>query len=367
MKIHNLILPALTLACILIVVISCSKDLGYNTKKVSLDVSGDYAYDFTTSEMGKLGRVLFYDQSLSANNAISCGSCHKQSLAFSDGKRFSKGFENIETERNTPAIQNLGQGNFPVISLRPLDSNSQALFWDGRVRGLRDMVVQPFLNHVEMGIKDRGTLVQRVKARSYYKDLFVKAYGSEEITFERINEALTGFVSSISSNNGVFFTLGSFPTDDPVRRGMELFQVKYNCRACHDLSSPSGYFEPIKGEELVNIGLDKKYEDQGSGAITGKEEDNGKFKIPNLRNVELTAPYMHDGRFETLEEVIGHYSSGIQDHENLDDRLKDAVTGQPLVLNITQQEKQDIIAFLKSLTDRDMLTDPKYSDPFIEQ
>ncbi|MGB0176875.1 MAG: cytochrome-c peroxidase, partial [Owenweeksia sp.] len=139
---------------------------------------------------------------------------------------------------------------------------------------------------------------------------------------------------------------------------------KYDCGSCHQLTSPTGYFAFDKlNSELVNIGLDAVYNDKGFGAVSGNTADNGKFKIPNLRNIALTAPYMHDGRFKTLEEVLDHYSTGIENNPNLDSRLKDAA-GKPVVLNITSSDKQDLIAFLQTLTDNELVTDPRFSDPF---
>ncbi len=310
--------------------------------------------------------MLFYDKSLSINNSVSCGSCHKQSIAFSDNKAFSRGFENFQTTRNTPPIQNLGLGVF-VLTPGPFGNQGQALFWDGRERLLKNMVVQPVFNHVEMGMRDTKKIQAKVASRPYYEDLFLQAFGDKEITFERIAEALTGFVASIESSASAFDISKRGPgfngaMGEAEQRGLELFFGKYNCGSCHNLFSPAGYSEPLESE-LLNIGLDMTYADKGKGALTGKESDNGKFKIPNLRNIALTAPYMHDGRFATLEEVLDHYNTGVKDHPNLDDRLKDA-SGHAQVLNITESERRDMLAFLNSLTDRQLISDPKYSNPF---
>lgn len=357
MKTKSLFLSAGIAICLFIVVLSCSKDYEYNTNSTTLDISEDFDYEFTTAEIGKLGRVLFYDNTLSINNSISCGSCHKQAFAFSDNVAVSKGFENISTSRNTPPIQNLGMS---AITLGPSGSRGQALFWDGRERLLKNMVVQPVFNHVEMGIRDTEKIVAKVASKPYYEDLFIQAFGDGEITFERVAEALTGFVSSITTISALS---NSSPSLSPqARKGLILFNQKYDCGSCHDMASPSGYFEP-SGEELINIGLDDSYVDNGKGDLTGNPADNGKFKIPNLRNVAITAPYMHDGRFETLDEVLEHYSKNVKSHPNLDDRLKGS-GGKPLVLNITDQEKKEIIAFLESLTDQQMISHTKYSDPF---
>ncbi len=366
MKIKSLIAASVAFACLLIAAFSCSKDLDYNTNRRSLDLSTDFQYDFN-SKTATLGRVLFYDKALSINNSVSCASCHKQVFAFADNTKGSRGFENFVTDRNTPPIQNLGLF-FAFPGPEPGDIG-QALFWDGRERILQDMVVQPIFNHIEMGIRNTGNLVRKVEERPYYAALFTEAFGDEQINLERISEALMVFVQNIRSVTSAFdqrLFNGSDQSLTPAQlRGFDLFFGKYNCGSCHQLHAPAGYFVPAEGDEFLNIGLDANYKDKGRGALTKKPEDNGKFKIPNLRNVALTAPYMHDGRFETLSEVIGHYSTGVQSHPNLDSRLKDE-NGQVLVLNITETEKQDLIAFLHSLTDNGMVTDPRFSDPFIK-
>jgi cytochrome c peroxidase len=369
MKTKSLIPLAASLGCALIAFVSCSKDLSNNVRHTELKLDDNYQYDFQTSEMVTLGRVLFYDQSLSVNNAVSCGSCHKQVFAFADNKRLSEGFENFVGTRNTPPIQNLS--TFSLISFSPNGFGGQALFWDGREPSLLDMVTQPVFNHVEMGIRNPSDLVKRVQAKSYYKELFRKAFHDDEISLTRISEGLMAFVGNITSNRSKFDQSmmnsalpGGFTA--PEQRGFDLFFGKYNCGSCHNLQSPSGYFIQEENGQMVNIGLDANYADPGRGDISGNPADNGKFKIPNLRNVAITGPYMHDGRFTTLEEVMDHYSIGIQSHPNLDARLKDP-SGNALVLNISQAEKQDMIAFLHTLTDNGLLTDPKFSDPFVKR
>lgn len=371
MKAKKIAVGTSVLVCSLLVVYSCSKDTAYNTNSRTLDLSEDYQYDMGNDEMAKLGRVLFYDKTLSVNNAVSCGSCHKQAFAFSDNRAGSRGFENFETPRNTPPIQNLGFSGF--VTLGSISNNSnigQALFWDGRERILQNMVVQPIFNHVEMGVRNTNDLVSRVKERSYYPELFKGAFQDENVTFERISEALMGFVQNIRSHSSPFdrmFMNASTNKSLSAReqKGMDLFFGKYDCGSCHQLHSPTGYNSGFEepNSELLNIGLDAVYTDKGLGDVTGNPADDGKFRIPNLRNVALTAPYMHDGRFGTLEEVLDHYSTGIENNTNLDQKLRDP-SGKPLVLNISKEDKQQIIAFLHALTDNQMITDPRFSDPF---
>lgn len=353
------------LFCIFLAVSACSQQDAAvkNVNSYTLDVSQDYQYNFGNNDMVKLGRVLFYDQSLSINNAVSCGSCHKQGLAFADNQRFSTGFEGKLTDRNTPPIQNLGLSIAQFTGM----GFGQALFWDGRERVLGDMVMQPMFNHVEMGMRNPTEVVNRVKSKSYYPELFAAAFSDGEINVAKVSEALTSFVMSISSSSSSFdhnFRNATTTIFSPSQeRGFQLFFGKYNCGSCHQLFSSSGYSVGLEGDELLNIGLDATYTDNGFGGVTKNVSDNGKFKIPNLRNVALTPPYMHDGRFKTLEEVINHYSKGVQQHPNLDFRLKDE-SGNALVLNISEEEKEDLIAFLHTLTDNELTTDPKFSNPF---
>jgi cytochrome c peroxidase len=340
-----------------------------------------YAYKVGTNDhIPTLGRVLFYDKQLSINNSIACASCHKQELAFADNVRFSRGFENRLTTRNSMPIQNLKLG-FDSIgfafdqnllsSSSFLPFNFNALFWDGRETSLKSMVLKPIGNHVEMGIRKMDGLTQKLSTVPYYKDLFIRAYGTEEITTQRIADALSSFLITITSkqatanfsDGNLLSSGGLFVPSTPLTpiedRGKNLFFDTYDCNACHQIQSPHGY---ILAGTFSNIGLDVRYADSGLAGVSKKAEDNGKFKIPSLSNVALTAPYMHDGRFETLDEVLNHYSEGIADNPNLDSKLRR--NGQPLRMSIPDVDKKAIIAFLKTMTDHDMISDPKFSNPF---
>lgn len=324
----------------------------------------------TLNDLEQLGRVLFYDRALSDNHSVSCGSCHRQSFAFADNKKFSGGMERLLAARNTPALQNLGSGSFTLLESTTVAS-SPSFFWDGRINNFNAAVTAPFFNPIEMGLDNTGELIQRVKGRLYYHELFDKAFQDSDVDMMRISTALAAFVERLRANDSFFdqhrFDASiAFSPALPEGRGMSLFFGKYDCSSCHNLHSDIGYNPADPNQGLVNIGLDKNYTDNGRAEITHRPADRGKFKIPNLRNVALTAPYMHDGRFETLEEVIDHYSAGIAHHSNLDDRLK-SPSGQPLRLNITTQEKMDLIAFLNTLTSQDLLTNPLLSNPFIAQ
>ncbi|HMT27960.1 MAG TPA: cytochrome c peroxidase [Bacteroidia bacterium] len=302
-----------------------------------------------------LGRIIFYDTKLSLNNSISCASCHKQSNAFSDNVALSKGFDNQLTVRNSIPIQNL----FSSASFF-----GPSLFWDGREQSLLEMVLQPLINHVEMGMGDVDAVVERMRNTSYYPDLFQTVYGSREINKQGIQAALEAFVRSINSQNSKLMQSenNSNLLNALELQGKNLFFDKFNCDGCHNTDISMGYGGG-GGSIFSNIGLDLIYNDPGRQNSTGLQTDNGKFRVPDLSNVGVTAPYMHDGRFQTLDEVLDHYSHSIQPHVNLDLKLKDQ-SGQPIQMNISNQEKVAIIAFLETLTDHSVLVNPDFSNPF---
>jgi cytochrome c peroxidase len=390
MKIKSFIFSGLALS---LIVWACAPEES-SLKESYLDLPAlPYSYNVMTDpnmvndHIPTLGRVLFYDRQLSVNNSVSCSSCHKQSLAFADNVAFSTGFDNRLTLRNSMPIQNLLAQNFvfldPGFSQPELSSSSNffagtsaGLFWDGREGILQTMVLKPIGNHVEMGISDMNVLNQKLSSIPYYRDLFTKAFDSPEVTTEKIGKALSSFLLSITSRNTkADHSMVNIMIDDRINktdesiphgelsaiegRGMNLFMTVYDCNACHQVQNPHGY---IMAGTFANIGLDAQYADNGLQNVTKRTSDAGKFKIPSLRNVALTAPYMHDGRFETLHDVLDHYSEGIANHPNLDKRLKK--DGQPMRLQIPQQDKEAIIAFLHTLTDHEMISDPKFSNPF---
>ncbi len=302
-----------------------------------------------TDKGATLGRVLFYDNKLSINNKVSCGSCHLQSKAFADDKDFSIGFEGKLTERNSIAIIN--------------PSLCKNLFWDSRASSALDLTLKPVQNHIEMGMEDMDFLATKLSKVDYYPDLFKDAYGSTEITPQKISDAVAQFLCSMTTFNSKFDkarsqNFNSFTALE--RKGQQLFNsTKLKCATCHsgitfnaELSTSSYSSPDVKG--TTNIGLDRKSKDEG--------KKDGEFRIPSLRNIALTAPYMHDGRFKTLEEVIDHYSKNIKFNENLDMKLRNGDTA--LKMNISDDEKVALVAFLKTLTDDTYINDPKFSDPF---
>lgn len=348
----------LSIVSFVVTLVGCDKDKSSDnivTQTLNLDES--YDYDTGDNKLISLGRVLFYDSHLSVNNSISCASCHKQAYGFADNVALSRGFENKLTSRNSIAIQNL-HGNSLVF----FQADSSKLFWDGRETMLPNMVLRPLLNHVEMGMGSLSSVVAKVKAQPYYENLFTQAFAAEDqINETNIGAALSSFTSAITSFNSKFdaFNRGTGVLTGKESFGRDLFFNRYNCNSCHQTQMPNGY---QTGGGFVNIGLNSIYTDNGRGDLTNNAADNGKFKIPNLHNIALTAPYMHDGRFTTLSQVIDHYSTGITNHPNLDPRLKNG--NNAAVLNITANEKDALITFLSTLTDYSLITDPKFSNPF---
>jgi cytochrome c peroxidase len=318
-----------------------------------------------TNAGATLGRVLFYDPRLSVNNTVSCASCHKQQYGFADNLPLSVGFQGQNTKRNTPAIINA--------------ANKSVFFWDGRVNSLETQTLLPVQNHIEMGMESASFLPEKLNAISYYPGLFNAAFGNSEITSAKVSMALSQFVRSIVS------TSSNTSMSADAQAGQVLFQVKYQCSKCHTganmggapLPSCGGYVTGNPSRSSVpntsNIGLDVAYTDGGVQALNGDPAQNGYFIIPSLRNVGLTAPYMHDGRYATLSDVIDHYSNTIQPHPNLDPILLSqnfaaheviSNTGTPVKMNISATEKTQLIAFLNSLTDYSITTDPRFSNPF---
>jgi cytochrome c peroxidase len=364
---------SLSLISILVLLHSCSKEDALRITKSSVPTLPSSSYNYYPTEQDKndkatLGRVLFYERQMSKNNSVSCGSCHKQAFAFADNVAFSTGLNNVKTGRNSMPIQNLPNTDFIFFDNGSLPPNngdffafSPKFFWDGRENNLSNLVLRPVTNHIEMGITDVSEIVDKIKQLPYYENLFNKAFGSNEITAAKISEAVAVFMLSIQSNESKFdkFIMnGESGLNALELSGYNLFNGTYNCASCHN-----PFPGPYMADEPKDIGLDRTITDRGFGVISGKSSEMGKFKVPNLKNVALTAPYMHDGRFKTLDEVLEHYSNGIQRSPNLSPFLMNP-NGTAMQLNIKQEDKVALIAFLNSMTDYSLITDPKFSDPF---
>ncbi len=292
-----------------------------------------------------LGRVLFYDTKLSLNNAVSCGSCHFQKFAFADGRASSPGFQGKMTPRNAMAIVN------PAME-------QIGLFWDNREDCVYNLALEPVQNHIEMGMESMELLTKKLAAVEYYPDLFMKAYGgSPVINADKIAQAMNAFLRSFISweskyDEGKNSNFTNFTAEE--KQGMKLFNDWNGARCANCHVAPT--FDQQWGNGS-NIGLDKVSADKGI-----KSNPNN-FRVPSLRNVELTAPYMHDGRFKNLEEVVDHYNEKVQFNPSLDWNLQDG-NNKARKLNLTEPDKKALIAFLKTLTDKKFTSDPKFSDPF---
>jgi cytochrome c peroxidase len=346
-----------------------------NSVEVPLHIgrsSGLSSVDQTSSDARKalLGRVLFHDTRLSATGETSCESCHKQAAAFSDDVAFSNGINGAVTKRNSIALGSVPTFS-PVISGYGSSGDEQTaridgdvkFFWNERANTIKEQSEATIQDELEMG-KDLHELSRELKEQEMYKILSMKAFGTTDLTPDRITLALEKFTSSIVSMNTRFDQLRdqqvlgvSSPESftEAELLGSELF--RNSCSSCHG---------DEMGKPRVNIasnGLDEVYTDKGVGELSGNSWQNGIFKVPFLRNVALTGPYMHDGRFNTLREVVDHYSEGIQDHINLHPNLK-GNNSQPRRMNFTENEKQALIEFLNMTTDHTMLVDARFSDPF---
>lgn len=288
-----------------------------------------------TLERFELGRALFYDPILSLDSTISCANCHDQAHGFADHNvKFSNGVNGAVGERNSPALSNLAW--YPNF------------MWDGGVNHIETFSVAPITNVLEMK-ETIAHVITKLNNNTSYKAKFKQAYGSETITDQYMLKALGQFlamtISSDSKYDRVYQGVATFSSNE--QNGYTLF--KAHCTSCHA--------EPLTTDfSFRNNGLDVSFTDLGRNHITLDPNDLGKFRVPNLRNIELTYPYMHDGRFFTLTQVIEHYSTGIKQSATLDPTLS---TG----FNFTTQEKLDLITFLKTLTDNTFLAKKILSAP----
>lgn len=331
-----------------------------------------------TNHGATLGRVLFYDKTLSANGTVACASCHKQSLAFTDDAKLSVGLHGKTVRRNSMSLVNARfyqRGRF---------------FWDERARTLEQQVLMPIEDPIEMG-HDLDRLIPQLRADPIYPPLFRSAFGSKPITADAVAKALAQFIRSIVSYRSPYdvgLAQAGSPTKpfpnftDQENLGKEQFFGRGRCASCHLSNAlpfnphrPDWVYDSSEriprqavfftmGTPAVN-GIDSEDAedvDQGVGGFNGADLDMGRFKSPSLRNVAVTGPYMHDGRFHTIDQVIEHYNWSVRPHSNLDNRLAEFAAGG---MAMPEVPKVALAAFLETLTDRHLLTDPKFSDPFV--
>jgi cytochrome c peroxidase len=306
-----------------------------------------------TTEGVKLGRMLFYEKALSKNMSMSCATCHQQKNAFSDTNRYSIGVRGLPGNRQAMAVFNMLW-------------NTRGFFWDGRAATLREQSLKPIEDHLEMD-ETLEQVVEKLKNISTYRVQFRKAFGTEEINPLRMSLALEQFMFSIVSHHSKYddYVAGKVNLTPQEERGRFLFFTEFNpafpaqsgadCQHCHSGAN-------FEDDRFHNNGLDSTLQivDPGLQAVSGNASDRGKFKTPSLRNIALTFPYMHDGRFRTLEEVVDHYNM-VTPSSTLDPTFLQQIPGG---LKLSQSDKAALVAFLKTLTDEQLIQDERYSDPF---
>lgn len=366
----KLLLPV----AVLLLIISCGKEpddnegLVYDPTPVTLEQPQFFppieipAGNPFTEEGIQLGRRLFYDPILSGDNTLACAGCHKQENAFTDPRRFSVGIDNIAGTRNSMAIFNLV---YP-----------SSFFWDGRSATLEKQILEPVPNPIEMH-EEWTDAVSELLSHADYPKLYFKAFGDSTVTKELTAKAIAQFLRTILSSNsrydkhlrGELFGTSNEWTESE-ERGFEIFFNEFgnpngggDCFHCHgnilyQMVDPSLQFRNNALQEAATL---DDFADKGRGDITGNQQDNGKFKVPSLRNLQFTAPYMHDGRFNTLEEVVNFYSDELKYSPNVDPLMKGAQTGG---VHLTQQQKDDLVNFLKALSDESLTTNPDFASPF---
>lgn len=302
----------------------------------------------TTVEGIALGKQLFFDPILSIDSTISCGSCHKPELAFTDGMAVSLGIRRRKGKRSAPSLLNIGY-------------HYKDLFWDGRSPSLEDQALHPIKDPLEMG-DDLDVIEQRLQQSGTYQTSFHAAFPKQEISMDNAAKALAQFQRTLISADSKYDQVqrgeASFTASE--KRGWTIFfDAGYpevpmaECNHCH--------MDPLFTDlRFANNGLDSSatlldFPDPGLGGVTGNKYDNGKFRVATLRNIAVTAPYMHDGRFRKLEEVIDHYHSGGAYAENLDPNVRN--------LQLTEEDQADLLAFLHTLTDSVALQNPNYYPP----
>jgi cytochrome c peroxidase len=359
-------------AAVLLVVVSCGKNVAGGESPAptparptpyALTVPAGFptpiipADNPLTNEGVALGRRLFYEKALSSTGTMSCGSCHQQSKAFTDGLPLAVGVDGVANPRGTMSLANMLW--------------SKQLTWDGAFTTLETQALKPLENSIELH-QPLATSVAKLQTTTLYPPLFQAAFGTQTITPELALKALAQFertlISGTSRYDTYMATRTGFTADEV--KGLQLYTTHIapgtvrgaECFHCHSQPLMSSNFEGT----FFNNGLDLTFSDPGRSGVTKLAVDQGKFIAPTLRNIALTAPYMHDGRFKTLEEVLDHYSDHVQmASPGLDNNLILGLNNPPFGthMDLTAAEKKQVIAFLNTLTDSAFLTDPRFADP----
>ena len=340
-------------------IIACNKDDnggGYTATPLNLEIPAFFEENILppiipddnpmSVEGVALGKKLFFDPILSANNTQSCADCHSPQNGFSDARQFSIGITGEAGNRNSMPLQNLAwnyNGKF---------------FWDGRAGSLEDQIFEPVTNPIEMA-NTWPNAVASLQNSTEYPVLFDDAFGTTTIDSTMVSKAIAQFMRTLISANSRFdqFQRGEIELSPSEANGLNVFldESRGDCFHCH--GNP---LNPLWTDNIFhNNGLDEFFIDKGLSIVTGDPRDDGKFKTPSLRNLAFTAPYMHDGRFETLDEVINHYSEGLVYSETVDPLMKAVGEGG---VHLSEEDKADLKAFLLSLSDPSFINNPDFQN-----
>lgn len=342
--------------------LSCKKDkVGYDPTPYILDIPSHFPDMIIpednpmTVEGVELGRKLFYETKLSGDNTISCGECHSPQSAFSDPNQFSTGIDGIQGNRNSMALINLGWNT--------------SFFWDGRAKTLEDQVLQPVTNPIEMH-ETWPNAIAKLQQSLEYKNMFFKAFGEEGIDSIKASKALAQFLRTMISGSSKFDVMykyennlslsgneqSIYATITPAEwAGYDLFKSDNDADCFHCHNGPL-----MQVNKFSNNGLDATFTDNGRGDVTGNPNDNGKFKVPTLRNIAYSAPYMHDGRFSTLDDVINHYSHGVVTSPTIDPLMELVFQGG---VQLDASQKDLIKQFLLTMSDESFINNPDFREP----
>jgi cytochrome c peroxidase len=347
---------------VIAVILSCKKDkVEYAATPYQLEIPSHFPAMIIpednpmTVEGIELGRKLFYETKLSADNTISCATCHAPANAFSDPNQFSEGINGQIGTRNSMALVNLGWEKF--------------FFWDGRAQTLEEQILEPVENPIEMH-ETWPNVVSKLNGSQDYKNMFFRAFGTPGIDSTRAAKAIAQFLRTMISGSSKYDVMYKYENNLSLNSneqailstitpsewgGYDLFKSLNgaDCFHCHN-----GPLMQVK--KFSNNGLDATFTDLGRGEITGNSNDNGKFKVPTLRNIAYTAPYMHDGRFSTLDEVINHYSSGVVMSPTIDPLIEYANQGG---VQLDAFERDLLKQFLMTLSDESFINNPAFQEP----
>ena len=342
--------------------LSCKKDkVTYEATPYELEIPSHFPQMIIpednpmTVEGVELGRKLFYETMLSGDNSISCAECHAPSSAYSDPNQFSTGIDGIQGGRNSMALINLGW--------------NQAFFWDGRAKTLEEQILVPVEDPIEMH-ETWTNAVSELSASIEYRNMFFKAFGDGGIDSTRVAKAIAQFLRTMISGSSKYDVMYKF------ENGLSLNSTEQGIYTTVTPSEWAGYdlFKSLNGADCFhchngplmqvhkfsNNGLDATFSDLGRGGVTGNPNDNGKFKVPTLRNIAYSAPYMHDGRLATLDDVINHYSNFIQMSPTIDPLIEFAGQGG---VQLDALEKDLLKQFLMTLSDENFVNNPDFQEP----